>query len=110
MTDLLCLARYSAKVVTLVEYSSDDPEVNKQKYQLSDAAKAADETVFLHQPCMDVFPLTKFKLKNRHWWNSGKTYHRINFVVKVSLGPAEISVELWYNGAKVSKDNLIKVE
>jgi hypothetical protein len=38
MTDFLRLARCSAKVVTLVEYSSDDPEVNKQKYQLSDAA------------------------------------------------------------------------
>ena len=28
-----------------------------------------------------------FKLKNRHWWNSGKKYHRINFVIKVNLGP-----------------------
>ncbi|KAF2024035.1 hypothetical protein EK21DRAFT_12821, partial [Setomelanomma holmii] len=27
-----------------------------------------------------------FKLKNRHWWNSGSKYHRINYVVKVNLG------------------------
>jgi hypothetical protein len=51
-----------------------------------------------------------FKLKNRHWWNSGKKYHRINFVIKVNLGPADLSFELWHNGVKLSKDNTIKVE
>lgn len=51
-----------------------------------------------------------FKLKNRHWWNSGKKYHRINFVIKVNLGPADLSFELWHNGEKLSKDNTIKVE
>ncbi|UPX13350.1 uncharacterized protein EKO05_0003863 [Ascochyta rabiei] len=55
-------------------------------------------------------PLTQFKLKNRHWWNSGQKYHRINFVVKVNLGPADLSFELWYNGVKLSKDKAIKVE
>lgn len=51
-----------------------------------------------------------FKLKNRHWWNNGKKYHRINFVIKVNLGPADLSFELWHNGVKLSKDNTIKVE
>jgi hypothetical protein len=55
-------------------------------------------------------PLTLFKLKNRHWWNSGPKYHRINYVVKVNLGPADVSFELWHNGVKLSKDNSIKVE
>ncbi|KAJ4375512.1 hypothetical protein N0V86_007044 [Didymella sp. IMI 355093] len=55
-------------------------------------------------------PLSMFKLKNRHWWNSGKKYHRINFVIKVNLGPADLSFELWHNGVKLSKDNTIKVE
>jgi hypothetical protein len=55
-------------------------------------------------------PLTLFKLKNRHWWNSGPKYHRISFIVKVNLGPADISFELWLNGTKLSKDNSIKVE
>ncbi|KAJ4987572.1 hsp70 family chaperone [Stagonosporopsis vannaccii] len=55
-------------------------------------------------------PLSQFKLKNRHWWNSGKKYHRINFVIKVNLGPADLSFELWHNGVKLSKDNTIKVE
>ncbi|KAG9188090.1 hypothetical protein G6011_02013 [Alternaria panax] len=55
-------------------------------------------------------PLTLFKLKNRHWWNSGPKYHRINYVVKVNLGAADVSFELWHNGVKLSKDNSIKVE
>jgi hypothetical protein len=54
--------------------------------------------------------LTSFKLKNRHWWNAGQKYHRINYVIKVSLGPADIRFELWHNGQKLNKDNTIKVE
>ncbi|CAO2657916.1 Nn.00g071760.m01.CDS01 [Neocucurbitaria sp. VM-36] len=55
-------------------------------------------------------PLSLFKLKNRHWWNSGPKYHRISYVVKVNLGPADVCFELWHNGIKLSKDNAIKVE
>ncbi|ORY02273.1 hypothetical protein BCR34DRAFT_493253 [Clohesyomyces aquaticus] len=55
-------------------------------------------------------PLSMFKLKNRHWWNSGPKYHRVDYVVKVNLGPADISFELWHQGMKLSKDNSIKVE
>ncbi|KAF1851560.1 uncharacterized protein K460DRAFT_270005 [Cucurbitaria berberidis CBS 394.84] len=55
-------------------------------------------------------PLSLFKLKNRHWWNTGQKYHRINYVVKVNLGAADVVFELWHNGVKLSKDNSIKVE
>jgi hypothetical protein len=55
-------------------------------------------------------PLTNFKLKNRHWWNTGQKYHRINYVIKVALGPADIRFELWHNGQKLSKDSPINVE
>jgi hypothetical protein len=51
-----------------------------------------------------------FKLKNRHWWNTGEKYHRIEYVVKVVLGAADINFELWHSGQKLSKDNPIKVE
>lgn len=51
-----------------------------------------------------------FKLKNRHWWNTGEKYHRIEYVVKVALGPADIQFELWHNGQKISNDHPIKVE
>ncbi|KAH8591554.1 hypothetical protein B0O99DRAFT_675246 [Bisporella sp. PMI_857] len=54
--------------------------------------------------------LTKFKLKNRHFWNLGDKYHRIDYLVKVALGPADIRFELWHNGQKMSKDQPIRVE
>ncbi|KAF2489449.1 hypothetical protein BU16DRAFT_472014 [Lophium mytilinum] len=38
--------------------------------------------------------LAKFKLKNRHFWNRGQKYHRVDYVVKVVLGPADIRFEL----------------
>ncbi len=49
-------------------------------------------------------------MKNRHWWNMGKKYHRINYVIKVALGAADIRFELWHNGMKLSKDNPVKIE
>ncbi|KAF4629765.1 hypothetical protein G7Y89_g8382 [Cudoniella acicularis] len=55
-------------------------------------------------------PLSTFKLKNRHWWSAGEKYHRIEYVVKVAIGPADISFELWHGGQKISKDHPIKVE
>jgi hypothetical protein len=55
-------------------------------------------------------PLNMFKLKNRHWWSTAPKYHRIDYVVKVNLGPADITFELWHNGIKLSRDNPIKVE
>lgn len=31
-------------------------------------------------------------------------------MIKVNLGPADLSFELWHNGVKLSKDNSIQVE
>ncbi|CAG8976953.1 hypothetical protein HYALB_00008864 [Hymenoscyphus albidus] len=60
---------------------------------------------------LSSLPLNSFKLKNRHWWNMGKEkYHRIEYVIKVNIGPADISFELWYNGQKISQENSISVE
>jgi len=59
---------------------------------------------------LSSLPLTMFKLKNRHWWNTRAKYHRIEYVIKVALGAADIRFELWHNGQKLSKDNPIKVE
>jgi hypothetical protein len=54
--------------------------------------------------------LSLFKLKNRHWWNSGEKYHRVEYCIKVAFGPADINFELWHEGLKLSKDNAISVE
>jgi hypothetical protein len=71
--------------------------------------------------------LTNFKLKNRHFWNFGEKYYRVEYVVKVVLGAvsricvdwksytkialqqADIRFELWFRGKKYSKDNPIQV-
>ncbi|KAE9379840.1 hypothetical protein N431DRAFT_552160 [Stipitochalara longipes BDJ] len=55
-------------------------------------------------------PLSMFKLKNRHWWNTRAKYHRIEYVIKVVLGPADLRFELWHDGKKLSNDNPIRVE
>ena len=69
----------------------------------------------------------QFKRKNRHFWNTGKPYFRIDYQVKVLIGPADIRFELcWlmrtsstsrqlicgigFNGQKLNKDEPIKVE
>jgi hypothetical protein len=48
--------------------------------------------------------------KNRHWWNMAKPYRRCHYDVKVIIGPADISFELWFEGKKISQDNPIKIE
>ncbi|KAG4430138.1 hypothetical protein IFR05_014374, partial [Cadophora sp. M221] len=54
--------------------------------------------------------LSRFKLKNRHFWNMGEKYYRVDYLIKVALGPADIRFELWFNGQKLSKDEPIRVE
>lgn len=53
---------------------------------------------------------TKFKEKNRHFWSRGGHYLRVDYEVKVMIGPADLSFELWFDGEKLSKDQPIKVE
>lgn len=35
-----------------------------------------------------------FKRKNRHFWTAGKTYLRVDYQVRVLIGPADILFEL----------------
>ncbi|KAF2672742.1 hypothetical protein BT63DRAFT_436614 [Microthyrium microscopicum] len=53
-------------------------------------------------------PEDKFKLKNRHWWNRGKKYRRVNYDINVVVGAADLTFELWFDGQKISKDNPIQ--
>lgn len=36
----------------------------------------------------------QFKKKNRHFWNTGKPYLKVDYQVKVIIGPADIRFEL----------------
>ena len=76
-----------------------------------------------------------FKQKNRHFWNSGVPYFKVEYQVKVIIGPADVCFELCkphfvskpfllgslcpfadvsersgFNGQKLSKDKSIRVE
>ncbi|KAL8705963.1 MAG: hypothetical protein Q9201_000957 [Fulgogasparrea decipioides] len=53
---------------------------------------------------------TKFKERNKSFWRLGKHYFRVDYDIKVLIGPADIRFELWFNGQKLSKDQPIKVE
>ncbi|KAI4281717.1 MAG: hypothetical protein L6R35_005580 [Caloplaca aegaea] len=53
---------------------------------------------------------TKFKEKNRRFWSVGKHYFKVDYEVKVLIGPADVRFELWFNNEKLSKDQPIKVE
>jgi hypothetical protein len=43
--------------------------------------------------------ITTFKLKNRHFWNTGKKYYRVEYVVKVGLGPVSLLGIYYYKEA-----------
>lgn len=73
---------------------------------------------------------SKFKEKNKHFWRIGKHYFRIDYEIKVLIGPADVRFELCmsaagrrckcdeadsqrcvgFNGQKLSKDQPIKVD
>ncbi|KAL8732759.1 MAG: hypothetical protein Q9166_002540 [cf. Caloplaca sp. 2 TL-2023] len=53
---------------------------------------------------------SKFKEKNKRFWSLGRHYLRIDYEVKVLIGPADVRFELWFNGQKLSRDQPIKVE
>ncbi|KAF2851970.1 hypothetical protein T440DRAFT_447442 [Plenodomus tracheiphilus IPT5] len=52
----------------------------------------------------------KFVERNRHFWSLQKHYLRIEYSVRVLIGPADIKFELWFNDQKLSRDKSIRVE
>ncbi|PVH93403.1 hypothetical protein DM02DRAFT_619306 [Periconia macrospinosa] len=53
---------------------------------------------------------TRFAERNRHFWSLGKHYLRIEYQIRVLIGPADLRFELWFDGEKLSKDTSINVE
>jgi len=53
---------------------------------------------------------TKFKKKNRHWWSFRTPYLRADYQIKVLIGPADITFQLWFDGQQLSRDNPITVD
>ncbi|OAL45853.1 hypothetical protein IQ07DRAFT_575622 [Pyrenochaeta sp. DS3sAY3a] len=52
----------------------------------------------------------KFIEKNKHFWSLQRHYLRIEYSIRVLVGPADIRFELWFDDQKLSRDESIKVE
>jgi hypothetical protein len=52
----------------------------------------------------------KFVEKNKNFWSMKKHYFRIEYSVRVLIGPADIRFELWFADQKLSRDQSIRVE
>jgi hypothetical protein len=52
----------------------------------------------------------KFIEKNKSFWSLKKHYFRIEYSVRVLIGPADLRFELWFDDQKLSRDQSIKVE
>ncbi|PYI00603.1 hypothetical protein BO78DRAFT_329637 [Aspergillus sclerotiicarbonarius CBS 121057] len=51
------------------------------------------------------------KLKNRHWYSSRPAFWRTSFEVKVVVGPADLTFQLWSKGERIwSKHDPISVQ
>jgi hypothetical protein len=52
----------------------------------------------------------RFIEKNKNFWSTKKHYFRIEYSIRVLIGPADIRFELWFDDQKLSRDQSIKVE
>jgi hypothetical protein len=52
----------------------------------------------------------RFVEKNKRFWSLGKHYFKVEYEVKVLIGPADIRFELWFDNQKLSRDQSIKVD
>lgn len=48
--------------------------------------------------------------KNKRFWSLGRHYLKVEYQVKVLIGPADIKFELWFDNQKLSRDQSIKVD
>ncbi|KAF2448452.1 actin-like ATPase domain-containing protein [Karstenula rhodostoma CBS 690.94] len=52
----------------------------------------------------------KFTEKNKRFWSLGKHYFKVEYQVRVLIGPADIRFELWFDNRKLSRDQSITVD
>lgn len=52
----------------------------------------------------------KFTEKNKRFWSLGKHYFKVEYQVRVLIGPADIRFELWFDNQKLSRDHSIRVD
>lgn len=71
-----------------------------------------NETHLLCSISSNLSPISesKFTEKNKRFWSLGKHYFKVEYQVRVLIGPADIRFELWFDNQKLSKDTSIKVD
>lgn len=52
----------------------------------------------------------KFTEKNKRFWSLGKHYFRVEYQIRVIIGPADLRFELWFDNQKLSRDHSIVVD
>ncbi|KAJ4293692.1 hypothetical protein N0V90_008976 [Kalmusia sp. IMI 367209] len=52
----------------------------------------------------------KFTEKNKRFWSLGKHYFKVEYQVRVIIGPADVRFELWFDNQKLSRDQSIRVD
>ncbi|KAF2703082.1 hypothetical protein K504DRAFT_393355 [Pleomassaria siparia CBS 279.74] len=79
---------------------------------LPDQMTNAPDTRLLCSISSNLTPIseTKFTEKNKRFWSLGKHYLRVEYQVRVLIGPADICFELWFDNQKLSEDTSIKVD
>ncbi|EON62947.1 hypothetical protein W97_02173 [Coniosporium apollinis CBS 100218] len=75
-------------------------------YQMNDNAQILCEI----ESDLSAADERKFKEKNKHFWNFGKHHFKVDYEIRVIIGPADIQFELWFDGQKLSKDKPIRVD
>ncbi|KAF2728383.1 hypothetical protein EJ04DRAFT_546806 [Polyplosphaeria fusca] len=85
-------------------------ECNLESWQLPDSMNASTRILCEIQSDLSGADEKKFVEKNRRFWSLGKHYFKVEYQVKVLIGPADIRFELWFANQKMSLDKSIKVE
>ncbi|KAF2269555.1 hypothetical protein CC78DRAFT_564797 [Lojkania enalia] len=85
-------------------------ECNAEAWQLPDQMNHETRLLCEIQSDLSAADEKKFVEKNKRFWSLGKHYFKVEYQVKVIIGPADIRFELWFANQKMSRDQSIKVD
>jgi hypothetical protein len=85
-------------------------ESSLEAFQLPEQMNSATRVLCEIQSDLSSADERRFTEKNRRFWNLGKHYFKVEYQVRVLIGPADIRFELWFDEQKLSRDRSIKVD
>lgn len=90
---------YKAKWLTHVVMCGLPREQLPTNISQSEVSRLCDITSSLEGKCVDM------KEKNRHWYNRGERYMRVDFDIRVILGLADVKFRMESKGKEVLSDD-----